>query len=50
MFGFDKNAPFLLAIIGLGLAVPLLMTIYAVARAKLSKAKLERLKAGEEDD
>lgn len=48
MFEFDKNAPYLLTIVGLGLAVPTFLAIYAIARAKLSKAKLARLKQDED--
>lgn len=49
MLGFDKNEPFLLAIIALGLAVPLLLTVYAVLRARFAKAKLERLRSAEDE-
>lgn len=49
MFEFDKNAPYLLTIVGLGLVIPTLLAIYAIARAKFSKAKLARLKQGEDE-
>jgi len=49
VFEFDKNAPYLLTIVSLGLVVPTILAIYAVIRAKLSKAKLERLKQGEDE-
>jgi len=49
MFEFDKNAPYLLTIVGLGLVIPTFLAIYAIARAKLSKAKLARLKQGEDE-
>ncbi|MEC7291044.1 MAG: hypothetical protein VXW22_13225 [Pseudomonadota bacterium] len=37
---FDKNAAYLWAIIGLGVGIPVLLTLYAWLRAKLTKAKL----------
>lgn len=40
---FDKNAEFLWAIIGLGLAVPFLLAVYASLRARLAKSRLSRL-------
>ena len=49
MFEFDKNAPYLLTIVALGLSVPLLLTAYALLRARLSKARLERLQSKEDD-
>ena len=49
MFEFDKNAPYLLTIVGLGLLIPTLLAVYAVVRAKVAKAKLERLKQGEKE-
>lgn len=49
MFEFDKNAPYLLTIIALGLLTPALLAVYALLRAKLSKAKLARLKRGEDE-
>jgi len=50
MFEFDKNAAYLWAIIGLGLAVPLLLTVYAVLRSKLAKARLARLRPPSQDE
>ena len=49
MFEFDKNAPYLLTIVGIGLAIPIILAIYAIIRVKLSKAKLDRLKHGEDE-
>lgn len=45
---FDKNAAYLWTIIGLGVGIPVLLTLYALLRAKLSKAKLQRLQKGED--
>ncbi len=45
---FDKNAAYLWAIIGLGVGIPVLLTLYAWLRAKLTKAKLQRLQKGED--
>lgn len=45
---FDKNAAYLWAIIGLGIAIPVLMTAYALMRAKLSKARLEKMQSRED--
>ena len=45
---FDKNAAYLWAIIGLGIAIPAVMTVYALLRAKLSKARLNRLQNRED--
>ncbi len=44
MLGFDKNAAYLLTIIGLGLALPLLLTLYAVIKTRMAKKRLERLR------
>ncbi|MEP1145199.1 MAG: hypothetical protein ABJH52_15875 [Henriciella sp.] len=49
MFEFDKNAPFIWTIVALGLAVPLLLTVYAVLRARFAKARLERLRRAEDE-
>ena len=48
MFEFDKNAAYLWALIGLGIGVPFLLAIYALLRAKLSKARLMRLQDHED--
>ena len=45
---FDKNAAFLWAIIVMGTAVPFLLAVYALMRARLSKAKLLRLQNRED--
>jgi len=45
---FDKNAAYLWTIIGLGIAVPVLLSAYALLRAKLSKDRLKRLQDGED--
>ncbi|MEM5516062.1 hypothetical protein WNY37_03810 [Henriciella sp. AS95] len=41
---FDDNAPFIWAVYAIGLAVPLLLLIYASLKAKVSKEKLETLR------
>ncbi|MCF6328249.1 MAG: hypothetical protein L3J02_00390 [Henriciella sp.] len=41
---FDKNAAFLWAITGLGLALPILLAIYAAVRERLAKRRLERMR------
>ncbi len=45
---FDKNAAFLWTLIALGLAVPFLLTAFAVIRVKLAKARLQRLQDQED--
>ncbi|GGB69539.1 hypothetical protein [Henriciella pelagia] len=42
---FDDNAAFIWTIYAIGLAVPVLLLIYASLRARASKAKLEKLRA-----
>ena len=41
---FDKNAAFIWAIIGLGLALPILLALYAAVRERLAKRRLERMR------
>jgi len=41
---FDKNAAFIWAIIGLGLALPILLATYAAVRERLAKRRLERMR------
>lgn len=47
---FDKNAGFIWAIFAIGIAVPVLLALFASARASLSKQRLERLKKDESSD
>lgn len=46
---FDKNAGYIWAMVAIGLAVPFLLSLYAAMRVRLSKARLDRLKAQEDD-
>lgn len=41
---FDKNAEFIWAIFALGVAIPLMMALFAGLRARLARQRLERLK------
>lgn len=45
---FDKNAGFLWAIIILGLAIPAVLSVFAIVRVRLAKRRLERLEASED--
>lgn len=40
---FDKNAAFIWAIFALGVALPILLALYAAIRARSAKKRLERL-------
>ena len=46
---FDKNAGYIWAVVVIGLVVPIMMGIYATARARAAKARLERLQAEDDD-
>jgi len=46
---FDKNAGYIWAIVAIGVIVPVALTAYAVIRAQLSKARLDRLQSHEEE-
>ncbi len=41
---FDKNAAFIWTIIGLGLALPVFLAVYAAIRERLAKRRLERMR------
>lgn len=41
---FDKNAGYIWAIVLIGVIVPLLLAVYAAARARMAKARLERFR------
>jgi len=40
---FDKNAAFIWTILALGIALPILLALYAAIRVRLAKKRLERL-------
>lgn len=40
----DDNAAFLWSIIAMGLAVPALLSVYVLVRARLAKARLDRMR------
>lgn len=42
---FDDNAAYIWAIVAIGVAVPALLGLYAGARARLARRRLERLQA-----
>ncbi len=42
---FDDNAVFIWAIYLLGMAVPILLGVYAMVKARLARRRLERLQA-----
>lgn len=46
---FDKNAGYIWAIVLIGLIVPVLLGIYAAVRARIAKARLERLQSEDDD-
>lgn len=46
---FDKNAGYIWAIVMIGVVVPILLSVYAAMRARLARARLERLQAQEDD-
>ncbi|MEM7327872.1 MAG: hypothetical protein AAF437_03970 [Pseudomonadota bacterium] len=46
---FDKNAGYIWAIVIIGVGVPILLSLYAAMRARMARARLERLRAEEED-
>lgn len=46
---FDKNAAFIWAIVALGVALPVLLGVYASVRAGLAKRRLERLQREDGD-
>ena len=46
---FDKNAEYIWAIVLIGLIVPVLLGIYAAVRARIAKARLERLQSEDND-
>lgn len=46
---FDKNAAYIWTIVLIGLIVPALLSLYAVVRTRQAKARLDRLKAQEDD-
>ena len=41
---FDKNAAFIWAIIGLGLALPIVLAVYASVRERFAKKRLTRMR------
>lgn len=43
-FPVDKNAAFLWSIIIMGVALPVLLSVYVTIRARLAKARLERMR------
>ena len=43
-FPLDDNAAFLWTIISMGIALPILLSVYAIIRASAAKARLERLR------
>ena len=47
---FDKNAAYLWAIIGLGLALPTLLIAYSHIRLALARRRLDRLRDAESDN
>lgn len=46
---FDKNAAYIWTIVLIGVIVPALLSLYAVVRARQAKARLDRLKAQEDE-
>lgn len=46
---FDKNAAYIWTIVLIGVIVPALLGVYATIRARQAKARLDRLKAQEDD-
>lgn len=42
---FDKNAAYIWAIVGLGIALPIMLTIYTQIRLRLSLRRLERYRS-----
>lgn len=47
---FDKNAAFIWAIFAIGVAVPVVLALFASVRVSLSKQRLDRLKQEEDSD
>ena len=45
---FDKNAGYIWAIVIIGLVIPALLALYAVAKTRMAKARLARLQADED--
>ena len=46
---FDKNAGYIWAIVMIGVVVPILLSVYAAFRARMARARLERLQAQDDD-
>ncbi|MEL7032667.1 MAG: heme exporter protein CcmD [Pseudomonadota bacterium] len=46
---FDKNASYIWAIVIIGVGVPILLSAYAALRARMARARLERLQSQEDD-
>lgn len=46
---FDKNAGYIWTIVVIGVGVPILLSVYAAMRSRLARARLERLRAQEEE-
>lgn len=46
---FDKNAGYIWAIVIIGVGVPILLSVYAALRARMARARLERLQSQEDD-
>ena len=49
MDGFDHNAGYIWAIVGLGLFIPAALAVYVVVRARMAKCRLNRLQQSEDE-